>query len=180
MMSVSFFMAYHTSWKFWQASSPATIRRLLKPRHPFPSIARAAAPESVNDRFRGSTLLHKSERFGRSGLSMSERLLWSRRLCKHRFLRTTAARPVAQHSPKRSLTPGKATDVSRFFQDNQANCGIKKLQRAIGSKSYAGDRNDYAGKLDVVTGLKDCHFARATRSAAPCGWSGRAADRGLR
>lgn len=39
MMSVSFSMAYRSFWKFWQALTPATIRRLLKPRHPFPSIA---------------------------------------------------------------------------------------------------------------------------------------------
>ena len=38
-MSVSFFMAYRSSWKFWQALTPATIRRLLKPRHPFSGIA---------------------------------------------------------------------------------------------------------------------------------------------
>src|SRR6056297_3822088 len=40
MMSVSFFMAYRSFWKFWQASTPATIRRLLKPRHPDSRIAR--------------------------------------------------------------------------------------------------------------------------------------------
>src|SRR6056297_290389 len=39
MMSVSFFMAYRSFWKFWQAWTPATIRRLLKHRHPFPGIA---------------------------------------------------------------------------------------------------------------------------------------------
>src|SRR6056297_1779795 len=39
MMSVSFFMAYRSFWKFWQASTPATIRRLLKPRHPDSRIA---------------------------------------------------------------------------------------------------------------------------------------------
>src|SRR6056297_3385752 len=43
MMSVSFFMAYRSFWKFWQASTPATIRRLLKPRHPDSRIA----PEKV-------------------------------------------------------------------------------------------------------------------------------------
>jgi len=32
--------AYRSFWKFWQASAPATIRRLLRPRHPFTSIAR--------------------------------------------------------------------------------------------------------------------------------------------
>jgi hypothetical protein len=32
-------MVYRSSWKFWQALTPATIRRLLKPRHPFSGIA---------------------------------------------------------------------------------------------------------------------------------------------
>lgn len=39
MMSVSLVMAYRSSWKFWQASAPATIRRLLKYRHPLSRIA---------------------------------------------------------------------------------------------------------------------------------------------
>src|SRR6056297_1546652 len=43
MMSVSFFMAYRSFWKFWQASTPATIRRLLKPRHPDSRIAQQEA-----------------------------------------------------------------------------------------------------------------------------------------
>ncbi|MFC0280507.1 integrase core domain-containing protein, partial [Falsigemmobacter intermedius] len=34
-----FFMAYRSFGKFWQASTPATIRRPFRPRHPFPSIA---------------------------------------------------------------------------------------------------------------------------------------------
>lgn len=42
MMSVSFFMAYRSFWKFWQASTPATIRRLLKTRHPHSRIAPGA------------------------------------------------------------------------------------------------------------------------------------------
>ena len=48
-MSVSFFMAYRSFWKFWQASTPATIRRLLKPRHPDSRIALATlAHESIH------------------------------------------------------------------------------------------------------------------------------------
>src|SRR6056297_1341647 len=47
MMSVSFFMAYRSFWKFWQASTPATIRRLLKPRHPDSRIARTAAAQAL-------------------------------------------------------------------------------------------------------------------------------------
>ncbi|WP_425057150.1 hypothetical protein, partial [Rhodovulum bhavnagarense] len=31
--------AYRSSWKFWQASAPATIRHPLKPRHPVSRIA---------------------------------------------------------------------------------------------------------------------------------------------
>jgi len=47
--------AYRSFWKFWQASAPATIRRLLRPRHPFPSIARLPlrlwlAPEPLQHR----------------------------------------------------------------------------------------------------------------------------------
>jgi len=34
-------MAYRSFWKFWHASTPATIRRLLKPRHPDSRIALA-------------------------------------------------------------------------------------------------------------------------------------------
>ena len=40
---VSSVMAYRSFWKFWQASTPATIRRLLKPRHPNSRIAPATA-----------------------------------------------------------------------------------------------------------------------------------------
>src|SRR6056297_3082176 len=47
MMSVSFFMAYRSFWKFWQASTPATIRRLLKPRHPDSRIAPKEAVRRV-------------------------------------------------------------------------------------------------------------------------------------
>ena len=43
MMSVVFSMAYRSFRKFWQASTPATIRRPFRPRHPFPSIAHNAA-----------------------------------------------------------------------------------------------------------------------------------------
>jgi len=32
-------MAYRSFGKFWQASTPATIRRPFRPRHPFPGIA---------------------------------------------------------------------------------------------------------------------------------------------
>jgi transposase InsO family protein len=32
-------MAYRSFGRFWQASSPATIRRLRRPHHPFSSIA---------------------------------------------------------------------------------------------------------------------------------------------
>ncbi|MEC5325931.1 nitroreductase family protein, partial [Aurantimonas sp. A3-2-R12] len=33
--------AYRSFGRFWQASAPATIRRLLRPHHPFSAIARA-------------------------------------------------------------------------------------------------------------------------------------------
>lgn len=36
-------MAYRSFGKFWQASSPATIRRLLRLHHPFPGIVPAPA-----------------------------------------------------------------------------------------------------------------------------------------
>ena len=32
-------MAYRSFGRFWQASTPATIRRLLRPHHPFSAIA---------------------------------------------------------------------------------------------------------------------------------------------
>ena len=43
-MSVIFSMAYRSSWKFWQAWTPATIRRPLKPRLPVSRIAPAVQP----------------------------------------------------------------------------------------------------------------------------------------
>jgi hypothetical protein len=47
MMSVSFFMAYRSFGRFWQASAPATIRRLLRPHHPFLAIARGLVPAEI-------------------------------------------------------------------------------------------------------------------------------------
>ncbi len=50
--SVVFSMAYRSSWKFWQALTPATIRHPLKPRHPFPSIAHEENPIGATDQMR--------------------------------------------------------------------------------------------------------------------------------
>ena len=36
-------MAYRAFGRFWQAHTPATIRRLLRPHHPFLAIARNGA-----------------------------------------------------------------------------------------------------------------------------------------
>lgn len=57
MMSVVISMAYRSSWKFWQASAPATIRHPLKPRHPVsrivPQLNRSLRVESRSDRLTG-------------------------------------------------------------------------------------------------------------------------------
>ena len=41
---MSSFMAYHSIWRLWRASTPTLIRRLLKPHHPLPAIAHKYEP----------------------------------------------------------------------------------------------------------------------------------------
>ena len=71
-MSVVFFMAYRSFWKFWQASTPATIRHLLKPRHPVSRIAldprvyrrRSKRLKDTDLRVRMKELASERRRFG--------------------------------------------------------------------------------------------------------------------
>ncbi|MEC5413032.1 DUF922 domain-containing protein, partial [Aurantimonas sp. C2-4-R8] len=49
---VSSFMAYRSFGRFWQASAPATIRRLLRPHHPFSAIAHEGRHISIAQDYR--------------------------------------------------------------------------------------------------------------------------------
>ncbi|WP_442874030.1 formate/nitrite transporter family protein, partial [Aurantimonas sp. C2-4-R8] len=69
---VSSFMAYRSFGRFWQASEPATIRRLLRPHHPFSAIAQGKQGASDKPRQAKDVTEQRLEDEG-SPLSHSER-----------------------------------------------------------------------------------------------------------